>query len=411
MMKESSGRTDASRSIGKAFVHFALNHASVFFGILLATVLLPSGASSQWSEDTLIDRRVQVGIDDIYNFEFERAEKTFDEVIKLRPEHPVGYFFRAMIQWERILCNFDDESQDEKLYDMLDGVVEMCEKRLDKDPNDVAALFFKGGAMGFRGRLRANRGKWLGAANDGMVALPLVRKAYELDPKNYDVLLGIGIYNYYASVIPDRYPIVKPVMIFFPSGDRKKGLEQLREASLHAKYARVEATYFLMQNYFLYEKDFAKALELARKLHEKYPNNSLFHRYYGRCLVSMGYLGEANDVFVEIEKRCAAHQLGYDTYDAREAYYYRGRFEFTAKRYDAALANLYKCDELSRSLDKDGASGFMSMANLLVGMIYDVQGKRQYAVEQYKKVLDMKEFENSRVDAKKYLDKPYTRVP
>jgi tetratricopeptide (TPR) repeat protein len=409
MMKEYIDHPDASRATGKAASRFLVRIKGVIVAVLLAVSFLPSAASSQWIEDTLIDRRVQLGIDEIYNFEFEKAETTFDEVIKLRPDHPVGYFFKAMIQWERILCNFDDESQDDKLYDLLDGVIEMCDKRLDKDPNDVVALFFKGGAVGFRGRLRANRGKWLGAANDGMVALPLVRKAYELDPKNYDVLLGIGIYNYYASVIPDRYPIVKPVMIFFPSGDRKKGLEQLRQASLHAKYAKVEATYFLMQNYFLYEKDYVKALELAQKLHEKYPNNSLFHRYYGRCLVSTGRLGEANDVFVEIEKRCAAHQLGYDTYDAREAYYYKGRFEFTARRYDAALENLYKCDELSRNLDKDGASGFMSMANLLIGMIYDLQGKRQYAVEQYNKVLDMKEFEHSRVDAKKYLKSPYTR--
>jgi tetratricopeptide (TPR) repeat protein len=409
MMKESIEHPDASRAVRKATFCRFFRIKSVFVAGFLALFLAPPAAFSQWLEDTLIDRRVQVGIDCIYNFEFERAEKEFDEVIKLRPDHPVGYFFKAMIQWERILCNFDDESQDDKLYEMLDTVIDMCEKRLDKDPNDVAALFFKGGAVGFRGRLRANRGKWLGAANDGIVALPLVRKAYELDPKNYDVLLGIGIYNYYASVIPDRYPIVKPVMIFFPSGDRKKGLEQLRQASLHAKYARVEAAYFLMQNYFLYEKDYAKALDLARKLHEKYPNNSLFHRYYGRCLVSTGRLGEANDVFVEIERRCAAHQLGYDSYDAREAYYYRGRFEFTARRYDAALENLYKCDEISRNLDKDGASGFMSMANLLIGMIYDVQGKRQYAVGQYKKVLDMKEFENSRVEAKKYLEKPYTR--
>jgi tetratricopeptide (TPR) repeat protein len=409
MMKEYIDHPDASRATGKAASRFLVRIKGIIVAVLLAVSFLPSAASSQWIEDTLIDRRVQLGIDEIYNFEFEKAETTFDEVIKLRPDHPVGYFFKAMIQWERILCNFDDESQDDKLYDLLDGVIEMCDKRLDKDPNDVVALFFKGGAVGFRGRLRANRGKWLGAANDGMVALPLVRKAYELDPKNYDVLLGIGIYNYYASVIPDRYPIVKPVMIFFPSGDRKKGLEQLRQASLHAKYAKVEATYFLMQNYFLYEKDYVKALELAQKLHEKYPNNSLFHRYYGRCLVSTGRLGEANDVFVEIEKRCAAHQLGYDTYDAREAYYYKGRFEFTARRYDAALENLYKCDELSRNLDKDGASGFMSMANLLIGMIYDLQGKRQYAVEQYNKVLDMKEFEHSRVDAKKYLKSPYTR--
>jgi tetratricopeptide (TPR) repeat protein len=380
-----------------------------FFLSVLLVLFAISVSHSQWLEDRVIDERVQHCIDELYNFEFTQAESDISEVIKLRPDHPVGYFFRAMVQWERIISKFDDESQDEKLYELLDSVVDICEKRLDKNPEDVAAMFFKGGAVGFRGRLRANRGKWLGAANDGIVALPLVRKAFKLQPYNYDVLLGIGIYNYYAAVIPSRYPYVKPIMIFFPSGDRITGLEQLRQASLHAKYAQVEATYFLMQNYFTYEKDYTQALELARKLHEKYPNNSMFFRYLGRCLVSTGYLGEANDIFVDIINRYTHQQVGYDTYDAREAYYYIGKFEFLAGRFDAALKNLYACDEISRKLDKEESSGFMSLGNLIVGMIYDIQGKRQYAILQYKKVLAMKEYENSYQDAKKYLQQPYKR--
>lgn len=379
---------------------------------LLLTVLILfnlNDTRSQWLDDPVLHQKVLTGIDRLYNFEFDRADSDFTEVIRRRPDHPAGHFFQAMIQWERIISNFDDESRDDKLYQMLDFVIEMCENRLDENPNDVTALFFNGGAVGFRGRLRANRGKWIGAANDGIIALPLVQKAYELEPNNYDVLLGIGIYNYYASVIPDKYPIVKPAMVFFPSGDREKGLEQLRQASQKAKYAKVESMYFLMQNYFVYEKDFTKALEIARQLHKKYPNNSMFHRYVGRCLVSTGYLSEAKEIFIEIEKRCINKQMGYDTYDAREAYYYLGKFEFMAGRFDTALQYLYLSDELSRKIDKDEPSGFMALGNLLIGNIYDAQGKRQDAVMQYKKVLDMKEYDNSHKDSKKYLEEPYTR--
>ncbi|MGA3286825.1 MAG: tetratricopeptide repeat protein [Bacteroidota bacterium] len=389
---------DARKKVGNIYF------LSAFFLLFVC-----SSAQSQWLDDPALDQRLMRGIDKLYNYEFDRADSDFSEVIRQRPDHPAGYFFRAMVQWERIISNFDDESQDDKLYQMLGVVIEMCEKRLDEHPNDVTAMFFNGGAVGFRGRLRANRGKWVGAANDGIVALPLVRKAYELEPNNYDVLLGIGIYNYYASVIPEKYPIVKPAMFFFPNGDRKKGLEQLRQASLNGKYAKVEAMYFLMQNYFVYEKDYASALELARKLHEKYPNNSMFHHYVGRCLVSTGYLGEAKDIFIDIEKRCSKKQLGYDTYDAREACYYLGKFDFMAGRFDAALKNLYRSDELSRKLDKDEPSGFMSLGNLLIGMIYDAQGKRQDAIQQYQKVLAMKEYEDSHKESKKYLEKPYTR--
>lgn len=376
------------------------------FGVL---VCLSSASRSQWIPDPEIDRRIQRGIDYIYNIELEKSDSLFKEVVSLRPDHPVGYFFQAMVQWWRILTSFDDESHDQQFYDMLNAVIDMAEKRLDENPKDVTALFFKGGAVGFRGRLRANRGNWLGAANDGIVALPVVRKAYELDPDNYDVLLGIGIYNYYAEVVPDRYPIVKPLMIFFPSGDRKRGLEQLSLAAKNSKYAKVEATYFLMQNYFNFEKDYGKALELARDLHARYPRNSVFHRYLGRCLVSMGFLADANTQFEEIESRFRNKQTGYDVYDGREAYYYIGKFDFLSGRLEKALKNLQKCDSLSRRIDKDGPSGFMTLGNLLMGMAYDLQNKREHALQQYRKVLAMKEYENSHVEAKRYTEKPYKR--
>ena len=388
------------------------NSLSVACGIQLPIVVILiscSTANSQWISDPAVDARLLRGIDYIYNIEFEKADREFDQVIRLQSDHPAGYFFRAMTQWWRILSDFENESHDKKFYEMLETVIEMCERRLEENENDVTALFFKGGAVGFRGRLRANRGAWLGAANDGMTALPAVRKAHELEPENFDVLLGIGIYNYYAEVIPGQYPIVKPLMLFFPSGDRKKGLEQLLLASQKAKYAKTEATYFLLQSYFTYEKQYLKALEIARELHAKYPRNPLFHRIYGRCYVSLGNWGEASRLFAEVEERFREKQPGYDVYDGREAYYYLGKFHFLSGRLNEALQSLYKCDELSRKLDKEGASGFMSMSNLTIGLIYDLQKRRASAVAQYRKVLDMKEFENTHKDARRFIEHPYTR--
>lgn len=377
---------------------------------LFVLLLVLSSAHGQWITDPAVEAKLQRGIDEIYNIEFEKADKDFAEVIRLAPDHPAGYFFRAMTEWWRILSNFDDESRDKAFLETLDRVVEMCEKRLDKNENDVAALFFKGGAVGFKGRLRANRGAWLAAANDGLVALPAIRKANKLEPSNYDVLLGMGIYNYYADVVPAQYPIVKPVMLFLPGGDKKKGLAQLELAASNARYARVEAMYFLLQTYFSYEKQHIRALELARELHTKYPKNPLFHRMEGRCYVSLGYSAEAYQIFNQVEERYRNHQEGYDDYDVREAYYYIGRHLFQAGRLDDALKSLYRCDEVSRKLDKNNSSGFMSMANLAIGMIYDLQGKRGSALAQYQKVLNMKEFENTYRDARRFMEKPYSRA-
>ncbi|MFZ1977025.1 MAG: hypothetical protein WAV76_03640, partial [Bacteroidota bacterium] len=73
------------RSAGRTFVLFAL----LFF--------FSQTARCQWPNDPEIDALVQQGIDEIYNFDFEKAETHFARVIQLRPDHPVGYFFRAMI--------------------------------------------------------------------------------------------------------------------------------------------------------------------------------------------------------------------------------------------------------------------------------------------------------------------------
>jgi|SRR3990172_9077710 len=376
---------------------------------LIVCGIAPSGARAQWIPDSVIDTRLQKGIAHIYNLEFYDADKQFDEVIRLRPEHPAGPFFKAMTQWWRILSDFDDESQDDKFYDMLEEVIDMCDKLLEKNQDDVTALFFEGGALGFRGRLRANRGNWFGAARDGIAALPIVQKAYELDPKNNDILLGIGIYNYYADIIPREYPIVKPFMLFLPNGDRKKGIEQLQSAADHSRYAKTEARYFLMQNYFLYEKDHRRALALAKQLNKDYPRNPVFHRYLGRCHVSVGNWDEAFRVFSEVLDRVTRKQVGYDSYDAREGYYYVGKYFFTKTNDADALTNLQKCAELSAGIDKEGSSGFTSMANLYIGMIYDIQSKRREARVQYRKVLTMKEFESTHADARKFLQEPYKR--
>ncbi|MEO8166931.1 MAG: tetratricopeptide repeat protein [bacterium] len=364
-------------------------------------------ASSQPKPDA--EAKIQQGIEYVYNLEFEKAEKQFRDVIQAQPQNPSGHFFLAMVTWWKILIDIDNEQLDEQFYDSLDHVVDLCDDILDKNENDVNALFFKGGAIGFKGRLKAHRSSWLDAANAGRKALPIVQEASALDPKNYDVLLGSGIYNYYAEIVPQEYPFVKPLLLFVPPGDKAKGIQQIKTAAEKGRYANIESSYFLMQIYFQYEKDYNKALELVTKLHARFPNNMLFHKYLGRCYVSMGNWEKVHDEFGEILARSKKDQRGYGASVEREAEYYLGLYDLTMNVPETALKHFYRCDELSRTLDKDGPSGFMVLANIKIGNIFDMQGKRDPAVAQYRKVLNMKEYKDSYLQAKQYLSSAYTR--
>jgi len=362
---------------------------------------------AQWITMPDFDAKAKRGIAAVYNLEFERAETEFSALAVQYPAHPAGKFFLAMIDWWKILMTIDDESLDESFVRKMDDVITLCDSLLERDPNDVSALFFKGGALGFRGRLRANRSSWIKAANDGRLALPIVQKAYKLAPQNYDILLGIGIYNYYASTIPEKYPIVKPVMVFFPEGNKAKGIEQLTIAAEQAKFAALEAKYFLLQLSYNYERQYLRSYELSSALLKQFPNNIVFHRYVGRSSFSLSKFGESQAAFKEIQRRCDSGQRGYSNFAKREALYYLGMIAMTLRQNEQALKYFYQCDELSRGLDKKEASPFMTMTNLRIGMIYDVQQKRNYAIMQYQKVLRLKAFENAHDLAAQYLSEPY----
>ena len=365
--------------------------------------------SAQWLGDSVSESHIQRGIGFVYNLSFDSAQSEFRAVANAFPDHPAGPFFLAMVDWWKIVTDIGNTSHDDHFIAELDHVIDLCDRRLDRNGNDTTALFFKGGALGFEGRLFVNREDWLKAANAGREALPIVQKAYKLAPENDDILLGIGIYNYYAAVVPEQYPFVKPLTLFFPKGDRAKGLAELRDAAEKARYAATEAKYVLLVSLVSFEHSYGGALILALQLHAEYPRNALFHRYVGRCYASVANWDEMHRVFTEILADVNAHRLGYDRLTEREANYYLGLHEMEVANYDSALAFFYRSDELSRTLDVDGPSGFMTAANLRIGMIYDLQGKRDLAIVQYRKVLDMKDYLDAHKQAQQYLTFPYRK--
>jgi tetratricopeptide (TPR) repeat protein len=375
--------------------------------ITLLYVVLATPAVSQWIADSAFIGETRAGINAVYNLSFDSARSYFQRITERHPGHPSGHFLLAMVEWWKILINIDNESNDDHFVSMLEDVISICDTRLEKDENDLAALFFKGGALGFRGRLYAHREDWVLAANDGRRALPIVEKCFALAPQNDDVLLGKGIYNYYASVIPERYPVVRPLMIFFPDGERELGISQLRKASKHALYADIEASYFLLQLQYSFEKNYAEATQIATDLHRRFPENVIFHRYLGRCLAALNQWDDAARVFGDINDRVKSRATGYSISAAREASYYIGSAHMASGRYREALQEYYRCDEVSREVDKSGPSGFMVMTNLRIGMIYDLESRRDDAIGQYRKVLDMSDYQQAHSMAERYIREPY----
>jgi tetratricopeptide (TPR) repeat protein len=376
----------------------------LFLLLIFIPPLIFSQANYNWTRH---DSLVKAGINQIYGIEFDKAEKTFDVVMKEFPAHPSGKFFKAMITWWRILLDLDNESLDDKFYDQLDEVIDMCDDILDKNDKNIDALFFKGGAIGFRGRLRAIRESWFKAALDGKEGLAIVYKAYKVDPTNIDIQLGFGIYHYYAEVIPEKYPAVKPFMVFFPKGDKDKGLKELENVAWNGRYARIEARYFLLTLNFQFEENMDETRKWGKLLLSDFPNNPNFQKYYGLTFVKENNYGEAVKTFRDIFNKCVKEMPGYNKRYKRESSYYIGMFYKLNNKADSAAHFFEISENLSRELDKGEESGFLINTVFYLGMLYDQLGMRDKAIAYYKETLQLRDRNDSHKYAEQYLKVPY----
>ncbi len=370
--------------------------------IFLILLVSSNFAQNHASKDSIIDK----GVKAIYSLQFSEAETIFRSILTDDPESPESRFFLAMIDWWKILVDLDNQSYDDIFFQKLEDVIYYCDKRLDKNPKDIDALFFKGGAIGFRGRLRALRESWLKAADDGREALPIVSAVSELDPSNKDVDLGKGIYNYLASVIPDRYPLLKPLMIFFPSGNKAEGLRQLENTALNGRFSKYEAMYFLVTIYQNYEDNPYKAEVYAKKLTDEFPLNPVFLKWRGRAAVRRGDTQLWSQVYTSLLKGADEKKFGFTESVKRESAYYLGLYYKNINAPDSALYFLNISEELSRKLDEE-PTGYLANTLLFQGMVYDVLGRREDAVKKYEEVLDINEFNGSHTTAKMYLNYPF----
>jgi len=378
----------------------------IFFSVLFLITLRLTAQNYNWVRH---DSLVKSGVNQIYGIEFDKAEKTFDVVTKDYSTHPSGKFFKAMITWWRILLDLDNESLDEKFYNQLEECIEICDNILDKNDKSVDAMFFKGGALGFRGRMRAIRENWFKAALDGKDGLALVFKSYAENSKNVDVQLGFGIYHYYADVIPQKYSAVKPFMVFFPKGDKARGLKELENVAINGRYARLESRYFLMTLNFQFEDNMNESRKWARILLADFPNNPNFQKYFGLSFVKENNYSEAVKTFRDIYNKCRIGMPGYNKRFEREATYYLGMDFKLKEKVDSAAVYFEKSEKLSRELDKENESGFLINTVFYLGTLYDQMGKRDKAIKYYNETLQLRDRNDSHKLAEQYLKIPYKK--
>lgn len=372
---------------------------SAIYVFLLAVILLSCcsvKAQAVAAKDTTIillsDLKTQLectqALNDLYNFKFPQAERQFIYLKSRYSWHPLPYFLMGLIQWWKIMPNTKNTTYDDVFMAYMDTTIMVAENLYKKYPAyKVEAAFFLAGAYGFKGRLYSDeeRRNWRKAASAGKNALDYLEVCKGQEYLSPELQFGDGLYNYFAVWVKENYPSLRPILWFFPEGDKALGLKQLKEVSYNAFYTRTEAMVWLMRILNSYENDQMRALQISEYLHETYPDNPYFHRYYARMLYSTGRYALADSVAHTILQNIEEGKVGYEATSGRYAAFFLGQIYETRKDYDEAKKYYGLCAKFAEQIGAT-ESGYYLFSLISLGEIAQREGNKTLAKKYFTEV-------------------------
>ena len=348
-----------------------------------------------------------------HNFEgdYDAANAVWQQIRALAPGHPAAPVFETnTLYWFQM---FDDEDRrwDEQITALCDEGIRLSQLRLDADADDLEGHFYMGQSLMNRGRLKGIRGRYYSAGTDGERARKHLERVLELRPDLVDGRYRVGLYYFYASLLPRLVSRLLGWLWFVPSGDGPTGLRYLSEVVAEGDLYRDDARFILGNIYTYHEPQYKRALALVGALHERYPDNTLIHFELLELRFEMrdyrGAIGEAR----RLEARSAHNELEQNR--IRMARVWRARAELLSGEPDTAWQTLSAFD--AGLLDRPLWGG--AWIDLTRGQTLDALGERERALAAYDRVLGYEAPRGSRraselaraaVDEPFRLDRPPT---
>ena len=374
---------------------------ALFWALLLAPQNCSAGDAGTSAPLTkAITRDLLRGIDLLYDLEFDEAERIFAGVISEKPKNPAGHFYMAMVSWSRLSLGFWTPEVLKEYVDRIDLTISVARKRIENHEADSFDYFYLGGALGFRGRFDLMRQKWFSSYRLAYEAISALRKCAKMDPSNVDVLLGLGLYDYYTAKLSGVLKFLTYVLLH--KGNKEEGLRKLHTAADHALYSRVEAKSMLLHIYlFLEDEDFEKALPFAQDLASRFRNYPRYKFFEGVVHIRAGRDDDYAEIvdFIRAEssrqksKSKAQMWAGQALYLEASYHLFRNRPEQARAKLDAVLA----------LVDPAVDPAMAAWPVLKKGMSYDLEGRRDKALEAYRRVLSMENAAGAQFLAEKCL--------
>jgi tetratricopeptide (TPR) repeat protein len=402
---------------------------------MLLGVINLSAQQTPWLTDVERARFEELrrsGLDALYNIDYDKANRDFNEIVKLYPNHPGGYQLLAARLWIKTLyesrrlqvslyssqsfyTNGDDKVDPKIVTEFRNLTREakrLAEAKLKQEPKNIEALDFLANTEGLKASFEeAVERRHFAALRDGNDAVEHHREVLKLDPKYIDANITIGLYEYVVGSLPLPVKILAGATGY--RGSKKKGLQLLEQVAKEGRWSQDDAKSVLILLYTR-EKRFADVIKLTRELSEKYPRNYLLRVETADALVSLagvkrkekdlaGAVQAEKEAFATFDELLRDRNVRDSATRALDLIHFKyGEALLMAGYHDRAAKAFLAATKVDRA-----EPGLITMAHLYAARSYDVAGKRDEALAQYKEVLARPNVYDAHDEAKRGLRQAY----
>jgi hypothetical protein len=371
----------------------ALNH--LWFSALQ---LEATPAGTPFNMTSEVAQLIRNGQQAMYNGDFQNADRETDTLIRLYPDHPAGYMYRAISIWWRCLGDKSNKSLQEDFLKYAEKGIACGEALVAKNPKDFFAQMFLAGIYGNQARffLTITHSR-LAAIRSGMKGDKYNRNALALRPDSIDCLIGTASYYYAPEALP---PLLKQfASALGVRGDKSRSLKELELAAVKGEFVQTEAKLILLGIYYN-EKWFEKYDPLMRSLIDQFPANRILYNWYASYLIEQKHAPDGIRYFSSLLSKAAEnHQFviskGYALLE-------KGRLELELGAGKEAYASFSQGIETT---PRDPV--FLAQAHLYRGFAADLLKKRSSALEDYQSVLSLPNVDETRKIASRFTKTPY----
>jgi predicted negative regulator of RcsB-dependent stress response len=339
------------------------------FTAVLFLVLICSGFSQQVTE-----KQIQVGLDKIYNFNWDDGFKAFNSIIIKNPDDPRGYHYKSIIFLWYYLGNLNETNLDSFIY-FSDKSLELANQKL-AEKNTAELRYLIGSVYYNKSIAEARGGNYLQALWTSNQMKSSLEEAVKLKPDLYDAFLGLGLYNFALSQIPSTLEWAANLVGI--TADKELGLTYVNQTVKKGKLSKIDAQYYLSQLHSRVIVDHPAAKELLSNLVKRYPKNLLFNF----SLAWVEY--ELNDLANAEKHLRFVIDANDDLYPfvVSNSNYLLGNVFFARNQFDSAV--VYYQNYLKLSINDD----YRGFTNYRIGLCYELSDNRKEAIKFYENSSD-----------------------